>query len=151
MFCDKEFSLRPAQAKDSPAIRTLIYQVGINPIGLDWRRFILAVDSQDHMIGCGQVKPHRDGSLELASIAVRQGCRHRGVATAIIRRLLENHPRPLFLTCRMTLGPFYERFGFHEVEFENQPDHFRSFTRIVHFLHRWKILAFHLFVMKLDD
>ena len=71
MTLDTEYSLRLAAQSDFPAIRRLIHEVGINLLALDWRHFILAVDANDHMIGCGQVKHHKDGSLELASIAVQ--------------------------------------------------------------------------------
>jgi hypothetical protein len=45
--------LRPATRADAGVIRSLIHTVGINPIGLNWRRFILAVDERDVMLGCG--------------------------------------------------------------------------------------------------
>src|SRR3989304_5329525 len=65
-----ELRLRPETAADAGAIRSLIFRVGINPRGLDWRRFQVAVDPGGRLVGCGQVKPHADGSRELASIAV---------------------------------------------------------------------------------
>lgn len=40
----EDFTLRTARAEDDAAIRKLIHQVGINPLGLHWERFILAVD-----------------------------------------------------------------------------------------------------------
>ena len=109
------FTLRPATQADFPAIRRLIHEVGINPMALDWRRFTIAVDANDRLVGCGQVKPHKDGSRELASIAVLPEWRKQGVARAIILHLLETQPRPLYLTCRGRLGPFYEKFGFQDV------------------------------------
>ena len=81
---DKAFTLRRATNYDFPAIKNLIDAVEINPMGLDWRRFIIAVDKDDHLVGCGQVKQHKDGSLELASIAVQPDWRKQGVARAIV-------------------------------------------------------------------
>ncbi len=107
-----EARYRRATARDANAIRTLIFRVGINPRGLDWRRFLLAVNKQDRVIGCGQVKPHADGSRELASIAVRPKVRRRGVASALIRMLMKENDPPLWLMCRSGLAGFYERFGF---------------------------------------
>ena len=52
---------RPAQASDEAAIKALIRAVNINPIGLKWQRFMVAVDENGRLIGCGQIKPHRDG------------------------------------------------------------------------------------------
>ena len=76
--------LRPASEEDFPANRALIRIVGINPTGLDWHRFVVAVTPDDEMIGCGQVKPRADGTRELASIAVRPAYRQQGIAQAIM-------------------------------------------------------------------
>lgn len=107
--------LRAATQDDQAAIKSLIREVGINPMALDWRRFVVAEDESGQFIGCGQVKPHRDGSRELASIAVKKGWRRQGVARAIIERLQAEYGRPLWLTCVNYLVPFYEPFGFMEV------------------------------------
>lgn len=116
MLPDDGYSLRPAGEGDFPAIRRLIRAVQINPLDLAWPNFIVAVDRHGRLIGCGQVKTHRDGSRELASIAVQPEWRSKGVAGAIIRRLLAEHPGRLFLTCRGSLGPFYQHFGFRKAE-----------------------------------
>lgn len=109
------FKLRAATQDDQAAIKALIREVGINPMALDWRRFVVAEDEAGQFIGCGQVKPHGDGTRELASIAVKKGWRRQGVARAIIERLQAEHGRPLWLTCVNYLVPFYEPFGFVEV------------------------------------
>src|SRR5512145_734665 len=102
------FSLRPAQETEAAAIKDLIRLVGINPMGLDWKRFIVAVDAQDQIIATGQIKPHGRDIHELASIAVLPEYRGQGLARAIIEYLLKDSPRPLYLTCRSRLEPFYE-------------------------------------------
>lgn len=123
-------TLRRAAASDSPLIRRLIYAERLNPLGLNWRRFWLAVDEHGRVIGCGQVKPHGDGSRELASIVVLPEWRNRGVASAIIRRLLTETPPPLYLTCRAELTPFYARFGFEVAE--NPAELSPYFRQIIH-------------------
>ena len=105
------YKLRPAEAKDANAIRVLIIKSRINPTGLDWQRFVLAVTDEDEIIGCGQIKPHRDGSLELASIAVAPAWRGKGLARTIIEHLLAAHQGVLYLMCQSSLGPLYEKFG----------------------------------------
>lgn len=126
--------MRPARREDAAAIRALILAVRINPTGLVWRRFLLAVDEEDRLIGCGQVKPHRDGTYELASIAVQPQYRGRGVARAIIERLLATNPPPLYLTCRESLRPFYEKFGFVVLQEEELPPYFRRLRRWADFM-----------------
>lgn len=119
---------RAATATDAGAIRSLIFRVGINPRDLDWRRFLVAIDRQGKLIGCGQVKPHRDGSRELASIAVRPKWRSRGVASEIIRRLMAEAGPPLWLMCRSHLAGFYLRYGF--VSFRDEARMPRYFRRV---------------------
>ncbi len=124
------FTLRPASADDFPAIRRLIHEVNINPMSLDWRRFLIAVDENNQLIGCGQLKPHGRDILELASIAVAPAHRNQGIARAIIEQLLVRAPRPLFLICRAPLGSFYERWGFRSLELHEMPAYFRRLARL---------------------
>lgn len=124
------YQLRPATARDARAIRRLIRQVRINPLDLDWRRFILAEDQSGRLVGCGQIKLHRDGSRELASIAVTPAWRGRGAARAIIERLLAAEDGPLYLTARDHLQKFYEKFGFHTISWEDGPPYYRRINRL---------------------
>jgi len=112
-------------------IRQIIALVQINPIGLNWRRFILATDREDRIIGCGQVKPHADGSLELASIAVLPDWRGKGISRTIIEHLLVQYPATLYLTCRSQLGPMYQKYGFKAIQRVEMPPYFRRLSRIV--------------------
>ncbi|PWH17570.1 MAG: GNAT family N-acetyltransferase [Anaerolineae bacterium] len=143
-----EVILRQACAADLPAIRTLIYQVGINPLGLNWRRFLVAETQAGEFIGCGQLKPHFDGSMELASLAVVPAWRGRGVARRIIQQLMRNAPRPLYLTCLAHLGAFYEKFGFRVLGPEEMPPYFRRLYWLARLA--GKFLCWKLLVMKAD-
>jgi len=80
--------------------------------------------------GCGQVKTHRDGTHELASIVVRPAYQKRGTASAIIRHLIDQSTEPLYLACREELGLFYARFGFDVVPPHEHPPYFRRVWRI---------------------
>jgi N-acetylglutamate synthase-like GNAT family acetyltransferase len=134
-FLQVKFTSRPATAEDDPAIRRLVQIGRINPTGLDWRRFIVAIASKGEVIGCGQVKPHGDGSRELASIVVDPEWRGQGVARAIIERLLNEHPGDLHLMCRSRLEPFYEKFGFRSLSQAEMPRYFRRISRVAGLLH----------------
>jgi N-acetylglutamate synthase-like GNAT family acetyltransferase len=125
-----DFVIRPATRQDFSEIRALIHAVSINPTGLDWRRFLVAMTPDNTFLGCGQIKPHTDGSLELASIAVQEGARGQGVARAIIQALLERETtRPLYLMCRARLEPLYIKFGFHAIGPEDMPVYFKRISR----------------------
>jgi N-acetylglutamate synthase-like GNAT family acetyltransferase len=126
-----EYTLRCAVATDMAVIRKLISLVRINPTGLNWRRFTIAIDRQGNIIGCGQVKPHGDGSLELASIAVLPAWRGNGIARTIIDHLLQQYPGTLYLTCRSELGPMYQKFGFRVIPFAEMTPYFQRLSRIV--------------------
>lgn len=129
------FSLRAATRDDRNAIRELVLTGRINPSGLDWQRFVVAVYESGEIIGCGQIKPHSDGCRELASIAVAPTWRGKGVARAIIEHLLaqsdEQMPHShLYLMCRSGLRPFYEKFGFRVIQEAEMPPYFKRVSRL---------------------
>lgn len=127
---DQMAAVRPARESESAQIRDLIYSVGINPMGLDWKRFVVAANDRDEMIGCGQIKPHGQDVLELASIAVYPEYRGQGVARAIIEHLLKDSPRPVYLMCESSLGTFYEKFGFRGISYEEMPRYFQRISKL---------------------
>lgn len=122
--------LQPATESHAAAIRQLVTFSGINPTGLDWRRFVIALDDAGELVGCGQIKPHRDGTRELASIAVTPPHRHQGIATALIQRLIEGEEGDLYLMCQSSLGPLYERFGFQSIGEDQMPKYFRRISQL---------------------
>ena len=104
--------LRPAEQADDAAIHAMIRKERLNPLAITWSHFVLAVTQSGEIIGCCQVKTHRDGSRELASLVVCPEWRGRGVARLLIEYLLEHNPGTLYLTCMDRLEPLYQRFGF---------------------------------------
>jgi len=128
--------LRRATAADAKAIRKLIWRVGINPLSLDWRRFLVAVDGTGCIIGTGQVKPHGDGTRELASIAVQPERQREGIGRAIVNHLLAENELPLYLTCRVEMEAYYVLFGFRAIEAAEMPPYFRRIFNLASFLSR---------------
>ena len=144
------YTLRPARETDDAAIKQLIHSSGINPMGLDWRRFTVAVDDRDQVIAMGQIKPHGKEVLELASIAVVPEYQGQGLARAIIEHLLKNSPRPLYLTCISSLGPLYEKFGFKAVDYAEMPRYFQRISKLAGLVFLLANQGEHLLVMKLQ-
>ena len=144
------FSLRPATLADASTIHSIISQVRINPLALDWHRFILAIDAYGKVIGCGQVKPHSDGSLELASIAVLPEWRNKGVTRWLIEYLLEQHPGEMYLTCQSILGPMYQKFGFKSIETDEMTPYFRRLSRFVNWVVKLTHQPHSMLVMRRD-
>lgn len=145
-----KYTLRPARETDDAAIKGLIHSSGINPMGLDWRRFIVAVDDRDQVIATGQIKPHGKDVLELASIAVVPEYQGQGLARAIIEHLLKDSPRPLYLTCISSLGPLYEKFGFKAVDYADMPRYFQRISKLAGLVFLLANQGEHLLVMKLQ-
>jgi len=116
-------TLRDATIEDQPTIRQIVRAANINPTGLDWPRFIVAEDG-GAIVGVGQVKTHRDGTRELASIAVSPTRQGQGVGSAIIQELLRREHGTVHLTCRSQLQGYYERFGFKRLEKRDYPPYF---------------------------
>ncbi len=122
-------NLRPATQLDQPPITRIIREANINPMSLDWHRFLVA-EEDGAIIGVGQIKSHGDGSRELASIAVVPSHQGRGIARQIIEALIAQEPGTLYLTCRNQLEPFYTRFGFRKIERDEMPPYFSRLIRL---------------------
>ncbi len=144
-----DFTLRKAVESESGQISHLINLVGINPMGLDWKRFVVALDPTGKIIGCGQLKPHGRDILELASIGVLPEYRGLGVARAIIEELLQESHRPLYLMCMSHNGPMYEKFGFQSISREQMPRYFQRVHKLFGLAHVLSKTGEELLVMKL--
>lgn len=119
--CIDPVYLRAATAADQPMIRAMIHTARLNPVHVQWPNFIVAVArageaAPAQIVGVGQIKPHGDGSRELASIAVLPAYQSRGIAAALIHTLLGGECGPVYLYCGNTMPAYYARFGFVEVE-----------------------------------
>jgi N-acetylglutamate synthase-like GNAT family acetyltransferase len=144
------YKIRPALESESNQITDLIHLVGNNPSGLDWRRFVVAVDDEGKVISCGQLKPHSEGIVELASIATLPEYRGQGLAGAIMEDLLQKAPRPLYLMCMAHNGTMYEKLGFHSIEEGEMPKYFRRIKKLFNVAGVFRKPSEELLVMKLE-
>lgn len=123
--------IRHAAESDARRIRTMVRRERLNPMGLSWTRFLVAVDEAGNVVGCGQVKPVGDGARELASLVVEPGWRNRQVGASLMRRLMAEAGPPMWLMCRSGLREYYDRFGFRVVEAgAPQPKYFTRMRRL---------------------
>jgi amino-acid N-acetyltransferase len=125
-----KITIRPAIEADKPKIRDLVWDAHLNPTGLDWRRFVVGVNARGVVIACAQIKPHRDGSQELASLVVSPEYRGNGIARKLMEHLIRHHTGDLYLMCRASLGGFYRKFGFSAVDVEEMPPYFQRISRL---------------------
>jgi N-acetylglutamate synthase-like GNAT family acetyltransferase len=124
--------------------------VGINPTGLDWKRFLVAVNDGGQVVGCGQIKPHGVDIRELASIAVNPEYRGQGIARSVIEMLLHENPKPLYLMCISHNGPMYEKFGFHVITDKQLPRYFARVKKLFDVTDVFRKSTEELLVMKLE-
>jgi N-acetylglutamate synthase-like GNAT family acetyltransferase len=142
--------IRAAQESESTPIRDLIHLVGINPTGLDWKRFIVAVNAEGQVIACGQIKPHGADIQEMASIATHPDHRGKGLARKIIDALLKESARPMYLMCIAHNGPMYEKFGFKALDYKDMPRYFQRIQKVFNLADVFRRTGEELLVMKLE-
>ena len=142
------YAIRRAVEADQASITSIVRAAGINPLDLRWPRFLVA-EEDGRIIGVVQVKSHRDGSRELASLAVVPEYRGQGVGSALVRDLLATEGESVYLTCADRLEGYYTRFGFRRLEPAEMPPYFRRLSRLTRFLSavlrvfglHWRILV----------
>jgi len=145
-----DYKIRPALESESTQIKDLINLVGINPTGLDWKRFVVAVNESGQVIACGQIKPHGGDIRELASIAVNPEYRGLGIARSVIETLLLENPGPMYLMCMSHNGPMYEKFGFRVIEDKQMPRYFARIKKLFNIADVFRKSGEELLVMKLE-
>jgi N-acetylglutamate synthase-like GNAT family acetyltransferase len=112
-FC--RMFIRPAIEADRAAILSLMRPGDFNRINLRPACFLVAEEA-GQVIGIGQIKRHRDGTPELASLVVAADRRSEGIGQALVQALVASHQGPLYLFCLAELEGFYARLGFRRVE-----------------------------------
>ena len=143
--------IREATAADQAAIVRLVREVQINPMDLKWPNFLVAEDeATGAIVSTGQIKRHRDGSYELASIGTLPAYRGRGLAHQIIGRLLGQHAGELYLTCMDNMEGLYQQFGFRTIGPDEMPPFFRRITRLARAMLHLSRDGRRLLVMKRD-
>ena len=105
-------------------------------MNLKWPNFLIAEDD-GAIVGVGQVKTIRDGTREVASIAVVPSRQRQGIGSSIVSSLLDRQgDRVLHLRCELRIQGFYERFGFRRISRNEFPPHFARVTPFVNMLAR---------------
>lgn len=131
----EQCALRPARREDESTIKRMVRGAQLNPFGLNWERFTVAVHAEQVIVGCIQLKLHGDGSRELASLVVAERWRGRGIAGALIANVKARADGMLWLMCASQLAPFYERFDFVRVRDRAKiPTYFSRIHRLVRLL-----------------
>jgi amino-acid N-acetyltransferase len=126
--------IRRATADDQPAIRRMVRQERLDPTNVKWPNFVVA-EQAGTVVGIGQVRPHPAGG-ELGSLVVREDLRGQGIGGRIIERLLAEETGRVYLECAARMVPYYERFGFREIDRRDAPGPLRVKSAIGNFFAR---------------
>lgn len=103
--------IRRAHAEDQDEIVALVHGERLNPHGLEWRNFVVAVDA-GRIVGVGQVRPHGRDAGEVGSLVVVPDHRGQGLAGRLVARLVAEERRDLFVVTRREAASHYSRWGF---------------------------------------
>lgn len=107
--------LRRAEPADEPAIQRLARGERVNPNGLHWLNFIVAVDGRG-LAGAAQLRPHPGGLRELGSLMVRRDVRGRQIATRLIDALMQDRTGRVLMVTGAAHAPHYGRWGFRPIQ-----------------------------------
>lgn len=118
------FDIRPATPSDIRIAQVTLLQQAMNPLSVKQENMMVAhEDSNDDLIGFGQIRPLDEAHAELASLFVKGDYRRQGIGGMLVEQLLERHRRQhqqkpqgnQQKVCLLTLQPtvhFYEAHGF---------------------------------------
>ena len=134
-------AIRRATERDQQAIRALVHGERLNPTGLNWPNFVVAVIG-GRIIGAVQMRKHSDGSRELGSLVVSKEARGHGIASRLIDALLAEDHDPVWMITAEPYGGAYSRWGFEQIGTRTAPAKVRrnhlmgSLARVISFVMR---------------
>ena len=102
------------------AIEALVTMVAGDREGLRADQFVVADDEDGALLGCGRLRPYPE-FCEMASLAVAENVRAKGVGQAIVSSLLERYQGPIYLICEDDVVDFFRRFVFELVPETEMP------------------------------
>lgn len=120
----QQVSVRRARAGDVAAMfalldhfakRELLLPRSIQDVYRNVREFVVAVDENDAVVGCGGLRVYSPVLGEIVALAVDESCHGMGVGRSIVNALIED-ARGMDM-CRVFAMTLQEGF-FHRLEFE---------------------------------
>jgi amino-acid N-acetyltransferase len=133
--------IRRATERDHQAIRALVRSERLNPTGINWPNFLVAI-AEGRIIGAVQMRKHTDGSREVGSLVVAKEARGHGLASRLIDTLLADDRKPIWLITAAANAGAYSRWGFEQIEVRAAPAKIRrnhlmgSMARVISFFKR---------------
>ena len=103
---------------DAYARQGLLLPRRVQDVYRNVREFIVAVDENDAVVGCGGLRIYTPVLAEIVALAVDERCHGQGVGRRIVETLLQDaRALDICRTFAMTLQPtFFEKLGFERTE-----------------------------------
>jgi amino-acid N-acetyltransferase len=119
-------AIRPARLSDMRRVEPLINRHAANNLMLpktpeqlarNFREFVVAVDRDDRVLGCGALRVYNEELAEISSLAVDESAHGQGIGRAVVEALLQEGRRlGLRTVFALTLQElFFSRIGFRTV------------------------------------
>lgn len=124
-----DITIRPARQEDQQTITSLIQQAKLNPRNLHWQNFFVAEES-GKLVGIRQIKVYSQGTREAASGFVLPEYRRQGISAQLMNALLSRETGPVYAMVNHKRAPYYEQFGFRQVDPSQLPADFHKEYRI---------------------
>ena len=122
MHAPEALAIRPAAADEAEAIRRLVRaQPRMNPTGLDWRKFTVAVQPDGRLAGCVQLRPAGAGAVELGSLVVAPAERGKGLAGRLIAAVLARTEARVLVVTAAAHARHYAPWGFRRIGLRGAP------------------------------
>ena len=115
------WEIEAAKAADLPEIDELIATVDGDRVDLATDQFVVAKSEDARILGCGRLRPYPE-FCEIASMAVAEDVRAKGIGRAIVSRLLEQYSGIIYLICEDEVVEFFRRFEFRLLPASDVPD-----------------------------
>ena len=104
--------IRSALPTDLAPVKALLESEGLET-EFKYHEFVVA-ENGSTIVGCARLKPLRDGTAELASVAVVKHHRAKGIGEAVVKKILARAGSNVYA---LALAPtFFEKQGFRRID-----------------------------------
>jgi amino-acid N-acetyltransferase len=117
-------TIRPPMPAEFATAQRILRDARLDPTTPLRFEHTLIAEADGRVIGVGQIKHHRR-CQELGSLVVLPSFRGQGIAAQLIAALEARAERPLYLTCLGHMEPYYARFGYRSIAYQEMPAYFR--------------------------
>ena len=90
---------------------------------LNWKNYWL-IECNSRLVAYGAVSNYKTHSV-ISNVYVKPDWRDKGLDSSLVRHLIQQSTKPLYLVCKPKMIQFYENFGFVQVPWQELPSPMR--------------------------